>query len=82
MTGQVVNPSDWELERAQVRKDRNFRLGVGSFREECTNYVEIIHCEWQRVCAACALAPACSVGWMQAEPTSRAHVWSLHASKA
>eukprot|EP00983_Pelagomonas_calceolata_P041251 1137994-Pelagomonas_calceolata.AAC.1 len=28
---------------AVVRKDKHFRLGVGSFREECTNYVEIIH---------------------------------------
>jgi hypothetical protein len=27
---------------AQVRKDKRFRLGLGSFREESSNYVEIV----------------------------------------
>lgn len=31
-----------------VRKDKHFRLGVGSFREECTNYVEIIHLDEEK----------------------------------
>lgn len=41
----------------QVRKDKPFRLGVGSFREESSNFVEIIHCErgastWQCACTS------------------------------
>ena len=34
---------------SQVRKDKKFRLGVASFREECSNYVEIIQCELRAV---------------------------------
>ena len=29
----------------QVRRDKRFRLAVGTFKEDCSNYVEIITCK-------------------------------------